>query len=221
MMSETERKIGSIRTYSLIAWVFSILVVVAWVILFLYYFVAIFLFAGLLGGAIPGFYYYGAALGLGLIYGIILMVFMIPSVLVMRRAGRIYHAAKRNDINGLKDADSVGWAVVALIFTGVVPGILLLVAHGPISELEVTAVGGRSTLGSDAIDKLERLKNLMDSGVITKAEFDAQKKRIMGPVSGSMSSPEDELVKLKQLLDSGAITKLEYEEQKKRVLSKI
>jgi hypothetical protein len=71
------------------------------------------------------------------------------------------------------------------------------------------------------MDKLERLKNLMDRGVITKAEFDAQTKRIMGPVGGSISTPEEELLKLKQLLDSGAITKLEYEGQKKRVLSKI
>jgi putative membrane protein len=110
-------------------------------------FVALFIL-GLLGASFGGYYYSSAMIGLGFIYGIILLVFMIPSVLVMRRAESIYHAAKRNDVNGLKDADSVGWAVVALIFTGVIPGILLLVAHGSIPELEATAVGGRPTLGS-------------------------------------------------------------------------
>ena len=166
--------------------------------------------------------YVSASLAIaGLIWGIVLLVFMVPSVLVMRRAGRLYHAAKRNDVRGLKEADSVGLAVVALIFTGVVPGILLLVAHGPISELEIGAVSGSPSLGADAIDKLERLKKLMDTGVITQTEFDEQKKRILGPLNQSMNTPEEELIKLKQLLDSGAITKLEYEEQKKRVLSKI
>ncbi len=210
-------KISNIKTYLLVAWVFSILVVVSWIILFLYYFVALFIFAGLLGA----FYYYGALAAVGLIYGIILLVFMIPSIIVMRRAGRLYHAAKSADVQALKVNDSLGWAIVALIFTGVIPGIMLILAHGPITELQMRAGSGGSILETDALDKLERLKNLLDTGVINKDEFDAQKKRIMGPISQSPNTPEEELKKLKQLLDSGAITKTEYEEQKKRVLSKI
>ena len=216
MTSETEQKIGSIKTYTLVAWIFSILTVVAWVILFLYFFVAMFIF-GLLGA----FYYYGAVAAVGFIYGIILLVFMIPSIIVMRRSGRLYKAAGRGDIQALKANNSLGWAVVALIFTGVIPGIMLLIAHGPINDLKMTAASRGSILETDALDKLERLKSLLDSGVINKEEFDAQKKRIMGPISQYVNTPEDELKKLKQLLDSGAITKTEYEEQKKRVLSKI
>lgn len=216
MTSETEQKIGSIKTYTLVAWIFSILTLVAWVILFLYFFVAMFIF-GILGA----FYYYGAVAAVGFIYGIILLVFMIPSIIVMRRSGRLYKAAGGGDIQALKANNSLGWAVVALIFTGVIPGIMLLIAHGPINDLKMTAASRGSILETDALDKLERLKSLLDSGVINKEEFDAQKKRIMGPISQSVNTPEDELKKLKQLLDSGAITKTEYEEQKKRVLSKI
>ena len=214
-------KISSIRTQLLVAWVFAIIVNVGEIIAFVFFFIWMFIIAGLFGLLSYGGSYAWVFLIPGLIYSIILLVFLIPSILVMRRAGKLYRAAKRNDIYALKSLDSVGWAVVALIFTGVITGIMLLLAHGPITELDAKAVGGGSTLGADSIDKLERLKNLLDTSVINKDEFEAQKKRIMGPISQSLNTPEEELKKLKQLLDSGAITKTEYEEQKKRVLSKI
>jgi len=208
-------KLGSIKTYLLVGWIFSILAVVGWTLLFLYFFVVLFVFTGL-----RGFYLGGIAVVFGLIYGIIGLVFMIPSIIVMKRAGRLYNAANRADIPALKANDSVGWAIVALIFTGVIPGIMLLLAHGSIIDLKIKEERDSSILETDVLDKLERLKNLLDTGAITRDEFETQKKKIIGKPQMT-GTPEEELKRLKQLFDSGAITKTEYEEQKKQILSKL
>jgi hypothetical protein len=74
-------------------------------------------------------------------------------------------------------------------------------------------------LSSEDMDKLIRLKTLVDKGAITQADFDAQKRMILqGPVA-----PEEpaELQRLKQLLDAGALTQEEYDVQKQRILSRL
>ncbi|MEM3574084.1 MAG: SHOCT domain-containing protein, partial [Nitrososphaeria archaeon] len=65
-----------------------------------------------------------------------------------------------------------------------------------------------------------KLKTLMDSGVISKEDFEAQKNKLLHGVSSSYST-EEKLKNLKSLLDSGAITQEEYEKQKKAILENI
>jgi hypothetical protein len=71
----------------------------------------------------------------------------------------------------------------------------------------------------DVIEKLAKLKALLDAGVISREEFDGQKTAILG---GSPASAEpEELRKLRSLFESGALTKEEYEAQKRRILAKL
>lgn len=205
MTSKSE--LGSIKTEILVAFIFSVLVVVGWVIGLLvgiYYLIIL----GVLGGTYLG----PAFVGLGITYTIIFLILMIPSLLVLSRTNKMRKAANNGDIATLKRLNSIGWAVVALIFTGIVTGILLLIAHGPIEDLQE---GG---LSDDDLDRLIKLKMLLDSGVISKEEFEQQKTKIILGFSGGA---EAQLKKLKTLLDSGVITQSEYEKQKALLLEKL
>ncbi|MEM4091400.1 MAG: SHOCT domain-containing protein [Thermoplasmatales archaeon] len=204
---------SSINTELLVAYIFAILVVVAWIIAFLVFFVYYFVVLGLLAGL--GSYFAGFYIGMGLTYAIVFLILMIPSILVMRRIGRMRRAAKNKDVSRLKELNSIGWAIVALIFTGIIPGVLLLIAHEPIDALSTE--GGMS---DNNLDKVIKLKTLMDSGVISKEDFEAQKNKLLHGVSSS-DSVEEKLKNLKSHLDSGAITQEEYERQKKAVLENI
>ena len=171
MTSESNKaKINSVKTNLQIAWIFAILVNVGVILALLFVFILPVL--GGLAGGIGGFL--GGLIVL-IIPLIIILVFWIPSWMVMKRAGRLYNAAKSYDVHTLKANNSIVWAVIALIFTGVIPGILLIVSNGPISELDEST----TTIRADSIDKLERLKNLLDKDAITKEEFEEQKKKLM------------------------------------------
>ena len=124
-------KLSSIKTEILIAWIFTILVVVSSVIGFLVSFLYFFVVLGLLAPHFGGIF-----IGLGLLYSVIFLILMVPSILVLRRTGRMRSAANKGDVKRLKELNSIGWAVIALIFTGVITGVLLLIAHGPIQELQ-------------------------------------------------------------------------------------
>ncbi len=79
--------------------------------------------------------------------------------------------------------------------------------------------GGSKELSSEDMDKLIRLKTLLDQGAITQADFDTQKRIILqGPVAQEEPA---ELQRLKQLLDSGALTQEEYDVQKQRFLARM
>jgi hypothetical protein len=67
--------------------------------------------------------------------GFSLLVFLIINVLVIRRTSNMYLAAKNGDIAALKSLNSLGWAIVALIFSGIISGIMLLIVHGRINDL--------------------------------------------------------------------------------------
>ncbi|MEM4115980.1 MAG: SHOCT domain-containing protein [Saccharolobus sp.] len=207
------KNMSSINTELLVAYIFAILVVVAWIIAFLVFFVYYFVVLGLLAGL--GSYFAGFYIGMGLTYAIVFLILMIPSILVMRRIGRMRRAAKNKDVSRLKELNSIGWAIVALIFTGIIPGVLLLIAHEPIAALSTE--GG---LSDNNLDKVIKLKTLMDSGVISKEDFEAQKNKLLRGMSSS-DSVEEKLKKLKSLLDSGAITQEEYDQQKGAVLKKL
>jgi putative membrane protein len=135
LSSADNAQLGGLKTELLIAWVFALLVVIAWVIGFLVvigsFAAAAAVTSGVGGGGIFG--------GAGLIIGVFLLILALPSILVVRRVGKMRSAAKRGDLQTLKGLNSVGWSIVALLFTGLIPGILLLIAHGPISSLSTPA----------------------------------------------------------------------------------
>ncbi|EQD75480.1 hypothetical protein B1A_03950 [mine drainage metagenome] len=45
------------------------------------------------------------------------------------------NAANSGDIAVLKEKNSIAVAIIALIFTGIIPGIMLLIAHGEINSI--------------------------------------------------------------------------------------
>jgi len=75
-----------------------------------------------------------ASAELGVI-GFLSVVFLIIDAVVISRTWKMYSAVKNGDIATLKSLNSLGWAIVALIFSGVIPGVLLLIAHGRIEDL--------------------------------------------------------------------------------------
>ncbi len=58
------------------------------------------------------------------------------TVVVLIRTVRMLNAAGRGDVAALKQLNSVGWAIVAIIFRGLVQGLLLLGASGAIKSLD-------------------------------------------------------------------------------------
>lgn len=220
----TSGKLGGIKAEIIVAEIFSILAVIGWVTGFIY--------LGFFFGALNSTYactsYYGynycpqnPYITTELIVMITFIILMILPVLVLRRTGDMRKAANEYEFMELKNLNSIGWAIVALLFAGVIPGIMLLVAHGPIEEFgtqaSLSALGGR--MSSDSLRRLTKLKALLDSGVITKDEYEAQKNALLHPDVARPAGAEDELRKLKILYDSGALTAAEYEDQKKKVLS--
>lgn len=92
-------------------------------------------------------------------------------------------------------------------------------------KVEGTAHASRSdpAAGDHMVEKLTKLKALLDSGAISQEDFESQKTRILGlaiPDSKSPTEAED-LRKLKALLDSGVVTREEYEACKKHLLERI
>jgi hypothetical protein len=47
----------------------------------------------------------------------------------------MYKAANAGDIATLKETSNMMWAIIALIFAGVIPGIMLIIAYNPIKQL--------------------------------------------------------------------------------------
>lgn len=128
-------------------------------------------------------------------------------------------AANLGQVTELKQLNSIGWAVVALLFSGIIPGIMLLIAHSPIERL--TATAARKTESSTAdLERLSRLKAMLDSDVITRQDFESQKSAILGsPTAHGAGTVEAQLALLKELHESGAITEEEYNRQKTKLLS--
>jgi len=125
---EVERALGSISTMVLVALIFAIIAAILWIVVL-----------GLVGfaGAVmseQGIVSPVASAELGVI-GFLSVIFLIIDVLVISRTWKMYSAVKNGDIATLKSLNSLGWAIVALIFSGVIPGVLLLIAYGSINDL--------------------------------------------------------------------------------------
>jgi len=125
---EVKRALGSIRTMLLVALIFAIIATILELAVLGVYAYA-FAVASEQGIAGPV-----ASVAVGVIVFLVL-VFLMIDVLVIRRTSKMYSAAENGDIATLQSLNSIGWAIVALIFTGIIPGILLLIAHGSIEDL--------------------------------------------------------------------------------------
>ena len=91
------------------------------------------------------------------------------------------------------------------------------------------AAGSRQPSGAQSseefMDKVKKLKALLDSGAITKSEFDTQKRKLLGVAGGKKNAGADplqvKLQELKELYDSGALDEDEYNAQKKAILRSV
>jgi len=119
----TADRLGSIRTYILIAFIFAILFMIVWIVGALW---TIFAFAA------------AAAFGFAIFViapAIVYLVLFAVSVIVFLRIWKMYKAVNDGDIATLKATSNIIWAIIALIFAGVIPGIMLIIADGPIKQL--------------------------------------------------------------------------------------
>jgi hypothetical protein len=100
-------KLSSIKTYLLVALIFNVVFILVWGL------VSIFLF-----------------------FLVIPILLLIVSIVVLSRTLQMRGAAESGDIAKLKALNSLGWAIVALLFSGLINGIMLLLAHGTIEGLQ-------------------------------------------------------------------------------------
>jgi putative membrane protein len=106
-------KLSSIKTYLLIALIFNILAVIGFAVAT---FAFLFLF----------------------FLGLIFLVPLILSVLTLTRVNSMKSAAERGDVAKLKELNSLGWAIIALLFAGIITGIMLIITNGAINDLNTS-----------------------------------------------------------------------------------
>jgi putative membrane protein len=117
----TSDKLSSVKTYILIAFIFSLIVEIAWIIAAIWYIIV----ATVLG-------VFAIVL---LVPGIIFLVLFAIGFMCFLRIWRMYNAVNAGDVVTLKATSDMMWAVLTLIFNGVIPGIMLIIADGPIKQL--------------------------------------------------------------------------------------
>lgn len=125
-----QSKLASLKTYMLIAFIFNIIAMIIFALGGIWEIIAWATWSGNVGP-------YFAGWGTGwLITGIILLVFAIFSMLIFfTRIRKMYTAVNTGDVATLKALNNMMWAILALIFAGVLPGIMLIISFGPINEL--------------------------------------------------------------------------------------
>jgi len=126
-----QSKLSSIKTYILIALVFSIIILIAWLFEAFWNIWIYVTFVSYID-------YFGVAYGASafwLVESAVFFVFLILDVLIFLRIWKMYKAVNSGDIATLKKYNNMLWAILALIFGGVIPGIMLLISFGPINEL--------------------------------------------------------------------------------------
>jgi len=121
--------LGSIRTELLVGLIFAILALIGFLIATI---MAIVPFFYVVASGAPG----TLIIGVFIIYGIIFLIFFIISIVVTVRIYKMYKAANAGDVATLKSMNSIAWGIIALIFSGLIPGIMLLIAHGTIQQLQ-------------------------------------------------------------------------------------
>jgi len=125
-----QSKLASIKTYMLIAFIINIIAIVGFALgalseIWTYATWSSYDIYGILVGYSTGF----------LITAIVYLVFAVFAIIVFMRVRRMYNAVNAGDIKTLKQYNNMMWAILALIFAGVIPGIMLFISFGPINEL--------------------------------------------------------------------------------------
>ena len=130
-MSTDSSKLASIKTYMLIAFIFNIIAMIGFMLGGIWYIIAWATWSGI------GYWGYLAGYATGLIItGIVLLVFGVLALWIFfTRIRKMYTAANTGDVATLKSLNNMMWAILALIFAGVLPGIMLIISFGPINEL--------------------------------------------------------------------------------------
>ncbi len=116
-----QNKLSSVKTYILIAFIFSLIFEIVWILAALWY-----IFIATAFGVFAIFL---------LVPGIAFLVFFAIGTLCFLRVWKMYKAVNAGDIATLKANSDILWAIIALIFDGVIVGIMLIVADGPIKQL--------------------------------------------------------------------------------------
>lgn len=197
----SNKNLSNIKTELLIAMIFLILTLIGSAVFFVFFMLAI-LFVSSAGG--PPIFSPIGFLGL---------IFFIPALIILLRVRDMQSAVEQGDIDKLKSLNSLGVAIIALILTGIIPGIMLLIAYSEINQLntEMSQV--------DPMERINGLKQLLDEGIIGKEEFEAKKASVLKAADPTQSKLED-MRKLKEMRDQGLLTEDEYEKMKKQLLSK-
>src|SRR5665647_226727 len=126
----TDTKLASIKTYILIAWIFSIIAMIAFALGAVSYIITFATFSTLTFGYGLGFFS-----GIFIVYAVVFLVLAVMSFMVFMRVCKMYKAVYAGDIATLKATSNVLWAIIALIFAGVIPGIMIIISDGPIKQL--------------------------------------------------------------------------------------
>ena len=125
-----DTRLSSIKTYILIAWIFSIISMIIFVLAAISYIITFATFSALTFGYGVGFFS-----GIFLIYAVVFLVMAVFSFMVFMRISKMRKAVDAGDIATLKATSNMMWAIIALIFAGVIPGIMLIISDGPIKQL--------------------------------------------------------------------------------------
>jgi uncharacterized protein YqgQ len=239
----TKSELLRIKREIIVAWIFAYIVLIAWIVCVIYAVMVLASVVGIFGpstlSTLPIFA--GSVfLGSGIVFIIIILILMIPAIVVYRRINRMRIAVDKENYSQLKKLNSIGWAIVAIIFSGIIPGIMLIIAHGPIKNLEVEEFEQQKVVitsvapmafeeqraetnkpfepPKEESEKLAKLKSLFDSELITKEKYEQQKAKILSTTIPESSTEEiEKLTKLKSLLDSGLISKEEFDQQKAKI----
>lgn len=179
-------RLGRVRTLILVARVFTLLVLIVCA--------GYFLIDVIKGG---GFVFWGITFLPVLPGTLLVLIFGVPTFLVFGRLNQIQRAVEKGDVARLKALNSLEWALPALIFSGVIPGIMLLVTHRLMEEsgrppapvptpLEVT---------QNALEAIRKLKSLQDSVGVARGEYESRNDSILNP---SEVYPSDRVTAAKQ-----------------------
>jgi hypothetical protein len=103
-----------------------------------------------------------------------LLILIFLALYLVLRIAKMWNAANSGDGKKLKKLNSSFWAIIAILSVFLAPaGIILLIMHAPIENI-------KRGLSSADLDKLTKLKKLLDDKVITKEEYNAEKNRTLG-----------------------------------------
>ena len=104
---------------------------------------------------------------------VFLLILTFLALYLVLRIAKMWNAANSGDGKKLKKLNSSFWAIIAILSGFLAPaGIILLIMHAPIENI-------KRGLSSADLDKLTKLKKLLDDKVITKEEYNAEKNRTL------------------------------------------